>query len=90
MSHFDAITRGAAGLRRDRHHADAPVAVLEDAPRADLGRAVPPRGRPHRRTGRSVLQRFLYDSGRLPADVDDGIDHRHQVAAVRAQVGGSG
>ena len=61
MSHFDTITAAPAGFAVTASTADTPVAALRGPGAADLRRAVPPRGGPHRRAARSCSKRFLYD-----------------------------
>ena len=76
MSHGDSIDARAARVRR---HRDAPRArrspALEDRDRGDLRRAVPPRGGAHRaRPGGA--EGVPLRRRRLPADVDERVDHR--------------
>ena len=87
MSHFDSIVRAPDGFTVTASTPEAPVAVLEDGRPPDPRRPVPPRGRAHApRPG--VAPPLPLRRVRLPADVDDDVDHRHRrSAAVRAQVG---
>ena len=75
MSHGDAITAPPPGFTVTASTPDAPVAVARGSRAGALRRAVPPRGRAHRaRPGgtRAVPLRGL----RLPAVVDEHVDHR--------------
>ena len=54
----------------------APVAALEDADRRHLRRAVPPRGRAHRRTARRCSSTSSTTLCGCRPDVDDDVDHR--------------
>ena len=77
MSHFDSITRAARRLRASRPRTpDTPAAALEDRrPAASTACSSTPRSctPPH---GQEMLEALPVRRVRLPADVDDGVDHR--------------
>ena len=88
MSHVDAITAAPAGLHGDRaHRRGARSPALEDRDRGIYGVQFHPEVA-HTEHGQEILKRFLYDVVRLPADVDERLDHRaRRSTTIRAQVG---
>ena len=77
MSHFDAVT-GCPTASSPRPRRPTPRSPRwRTHERRDLGRAVPPRGRPlAARHGRAAP--LPARARRLRADVDDGVDHRRR------------
>ena len=88
MSHGDAITVVPDGFTPTASSADAPVAALHDESRAIYGVQFHPEVA-HTSRGRDLLERFLYSVCGCPPLWTHTSIIESQVAAVRAQVGGS-
>ena len=75
MSHGDAITTAPPGFTVTASTPGAPVAALEDRERAVYGVQFHPEV-VHTERGQEVLKRVPVRRVRLPAHVDQHVDHR--------------